>query len=147
MVRIQHVKGNCKRELCRASHLAGGFTSSSGQYWLKTVTPAVYSVRSNHIWGSNHLTADERLRYIKPLLDLKLISNFADSLSERSDSRSNHKDEKPPAIPWGVLGAQTAGKGDCGRAAGGLHVCFSEYMSSAVRERTSAGGAAPLAST
>lgn len=82
--------------------------------------------------------ADEQLYHIKPPLDLKLISNFAGSLpTERSGWEVAIKMRIPPGQAGGIPGAQTVGKGECGRAAGGLHACFSKYTSSVVRQRTS----------
>lgn len=70
--------------------------------------------------------ADKQLHHVKPLPDLKLISNFAGSLpTERSGQGVAIRMRIPPGKAGGMWGAQTTGKGGCGRAAAGLHICCS----------------------
>lgn len=67
--------------------------------------------------------ADKQLHHVKPLPDLKLISNFAGSLpTERSGQGVAVRMRIPPGRAGGIWGAQTTGKGRRGRAAAGWHV-------------------------
>lgn len=73
-------------------------------------------------WQLNHAP----LHPVKPPLDLKLISDFAGSPpAERSGRGIAVRMRIPPGKAGGMWGAQTMGKGRCGRAARGLHVCCS----------------------
>lgn len=134
----QHVKENCKWGLCRAFISSRWVHLQLRSVLTEDLLCTVCSVPSDSgNWIM--LPADKQLHRIKPLLDLKLISNFAGSLpTERSGWGAAVRMRIPPGKAGGIWGAQTTAKGRCGRAAADLHGCRSGRDFSLL----SAGGAA-----